>query len=71
MEWYPAITFWQVLFDMVMAVGDSLPDGNGHRYSSDAYIESWVALTEPESWSREQTDALKTLFHNIGNPNKP
>ena len=71
MHWYPVVTFWQLIFDMVMAVGDSLPDGNGHRYSSDAYIESWVAMTQPPEWSAAQSDALKSLFHSLGNLNKP
>ena len=71
MHWYPVVTFWQLIFDMVMAVGDSLPDGNGHRYSSDASIESWVAMTQPPEWSPAQTDALKSLFHSLGNLNKP
>ena len=71
MQWRPVVTFWQLIFDMVMATGDALPDGNGHRYSSDAYIESWVALTEPTGWTGGQTEALKTLFRTLGNLNKP
>lgn len=71
MQWYPVVTFWQVLFDMVLAVGDTLPDGNGHRYSSDAYIESWVALTRPQSWTNEQSAALTALFQTLGNLNQP
>lgn len=71
MEWYPVVTFWQLVFDMVLATSDTLPDGNGHRYGSDSYIESWVALTQPSNWSDEQTEELKTLFNNMGNPNKP
>ena len=71
MEWYPVVTFWQLIFDMVLGVGDSIPDGNGHRYSSDAYIKSWVAMTEPSGWTDQQTEALITLFRSLGNLNKP
>lgn len=71
MKWYPVVTFWQLIFDMVTATSDALPDGNGHRYSSDAYIRSWVAVTEPPDWTSEKTDALISLFHSLGNLNKP
>ena len=71
MRWYPVVTFWQTIFDMVLATSDTLPDGNGHRYSSDAYIDSWVALTVPDNWDSQRTVALKERFDRMGNPNKP
>jgi uncharacterized membrane protein len=71
MKWYPVVTFWQLIFDMVTGTSDALPDGNGHRYSSDAYIKSWVAMTEPADWTDQQTEALIALFHSLGNLNKP
>lgn len=71
MQWYPIVTFWQLVVDMVLATNDSLPDGNGHRYGSDSYIDAWVALTQPANWSNQQTEALKMLFNTMGNPNKP
>jgi uncharacterized membrane protein len=71
MKWYPVVTFWQLIFDMVTGTSDALPDGNGHRYSSDAYIKSWVAMTEPADWTEQQTEALIELFHSLGNLNKP
>jgi uncharacterized membrane protein len=71
MRWYPVVTFWQLIFDMVLATSDTLPDGNGHRYGSDSYIDSWVALTQPENWSEQRTEELKELFNNMGNPNQP
>lgn len=71
MRWYPVVTFWQLIFDMVLGTSDALPDGNGHRYASGAYIDSWVALAQPENWTAQQTEALKTLFLNSGNLNKP
>lgn len=71
MHWVPVVTFWQLIFDMVLATNDSIPDGNGHRYSSSAYIDAWVALATPANWGDAQTDALKTLFQNSGNLNIP
>ncbi len=71
MKWYPIATFWQLVFDMVLGTSDTLPDGNGHRYSSDSYIDAWIALTQPQGWSDEMTEDLKALFRSMPNPNKP
>lgn len=71
MAWYPVATFWQLIFDMVLSTSDTLPDGNGHRYGSDSYIDSWIALTQPENWSSQRVEEFKVLFRSKGNPNKP
>lgn len=71
MKWYPVVTFWQLIFDMVLGTSDTLPDGNGHRYASGSYIDSWIALMEPADWSSAQTEQLKELFLTMDNPNKP
>jgi uncharacterized membrane protein len=71
MRWFPVATFWQLVFDMVLGTSDTLPDGNGHRYSSDSYIDGWHALTQPQDWSDQMTESLKSKFRTMPNPNKP
>ncbi|MFQ6170868.1 alpha/beta hydrolase [Oryzobacter sp. R7] len=52
MGWFPVVTMWQVLLDMPGA--DSVPDGFGHKYSSEAHLRAWVAVTDPPNWSAER-----------------
>lgn len=60
LQWYPLITFLQIAFDLPMAT--SVPLGYGHNYSADNYIDAWVAVTDPESWTESDTQRLKDLF---------
>ena len=70
MRWYPVVTFWQLIVDMVLSVGDTLPDGNGHRYSGDSYIDAWIALTQPADWNSQRIEEFKAFIRSKGNLNK-
>jgi uncharacterized membrane protein len=54
------VTFWQLAFDLAGAAGADV--GFGHLYSPEAYIDSWVALTEPTNWTDQKTETLKEIF---------
>ncbi len=60
LTWYPLVTFLQVAFDLPMAT--SVPLGFGHNYSASNYIDAWVAVTDPQPWTAEDTRRLKELF---------
>ncbi len=59
-HWYPFVTFWQVALDLPMA--GNVPPGYGHNYGSASYVDTWAAITEPESWTDEKAVALKALL---------
>ena len=42
----PAISFIQVIFDMMTAT--TVPKGRGHVYSAADYARGWQALTGPQ-----------------------
>jgi uncharacterized membrane protein len=71
MRWFPVATFWQLVFDMVLGTSDTLPDGTGHRYASDSYIDGWISLMQPTDWSSEKSEEIKTKFNTMSDPNKP
>jgi uncharacterized membrane protein len=48
--WIPFVTMWQVLTDMTAA--GSVPDGFGHLYSLQAHADAWIAVTDPDDWTR-------------------
>ena len=52
MGWFPVVTMWQVLLDMPSA--DSVPEGFGHKYSAEAHLRAWVAVTDPPNWSPDR-----------------
>ena len=60
LRWYPIITFLQIGFDLPMAT--TVPIGYGHNYSPSSYIDGWIAVTEPDNWSRRKTESLKEMF---------
>lgn len=59
-NWYPFLTFWQVAADLPMA--GAVPNGHGHAYSPDSYIESWVGITEPDGWTDKDTQSLQEFL---------
>lgn len=61
-QWFPLISFFQVLFDLPMA--DKVPRGNGHHYSASSYIDGWVEVTSADGWSKEQGKKLYRLISN-------
>jgi len=56
LRWYPIVTMLQLAADML--VGDS-PPGFGHTFAVEDYLEAWVAILEPEEWSREALERLR------------
>ncbi len=58
-DWHPFVTFWQLAFDFFSS--GSTPAGFGHIYSSDIYVDTWEALTQPDL-SSAQIDDIKKLF---------
>jgi uncharacterized membrane protein len=59
MIWVPFVTFWQVTGDMPFAV--EVPDGHGHRYSSDS-VDAWAAIVQPPEWDESRADRLRELI---------
>ena len=66
LRWYPIVTFLQVAFDLPMAT--SVPIGYGHNYSPSSYIDAWIAVTQPEGWTAEKVDGLKSQFRSKETP---
>ena len=60
--WYPVVTFLQLALDMMAAT--SVPYGYGHKYHPRDYIDSWIAVTAPETWDAADTPRLKAYFDN-------
>jgi uncharacterized membrane protein len=60
LRWYPVVTFLQLLLDM--AVSMAVPQGFGHSYAPEHYIDGWLSVTEPDAWDDRDTDRLKALF---------
>jgi uncharacterized membrane protein len=57
--WVPFVTFWQVTGDMPFAV--EVPDGHGHRYSTDS-VDAWAEILRPEDWDVDRADRLRELI---------
>jgi uncharacterized membrane protein len=60
LRWYPVVTFLQLAADML--VGGGAPQGHGHDFAPEHYIDAWIAVTEPPGWSAEEVDRLKRYF---------
>lgn len=58
--WWPIVTFLQTAFDLPMAT--TVPMGYGHNYAPSSYIDAWIAVTDPDHWTTEDTIRLKRLF---------
>lgn len=57
MRFLPIVTQFQLALDMLLAT--DLPVGFGHSYAAHEYIDAWIALTDPEGWTEDDTAALK------------
>ena len=60
LRWLPMVTFLQAGFDIPMAT--SVPLGYGHNFAPASYIDAWIEVTQPESWTAADTKRLKQLF---------
>ncbi|MFI9554365.1 alpha/beta hydrolase [Nonomuraea endophytica] len=65
MNWFPLVTFWQVLGDMSVAL--NVPAGHGHVYGANV-VEGWAAIAAPDGWSAADTARLHAL---ISAPSSP
>jgi uncharacterized membrane protein len=54
-HWYPLVTFWQVTWDMAIAL--SPPAGHGHHYGAEIPT-AWAAILHPPGWTDADTTAL-------------
>lgn len=61
-KWRPVVTFFQIGFDIFLAT--SVPIGYGHNIEPGAYIEGWVAVTDPQNWPPQKVEMLKQHFNN-------
>ncbi|HEY6564115.1 MAG TPA: alpha/beta-hydrolase family protein, partial [Pirellulaceae bacterium] len=59
-RWYPIVTFLQAGFDIPMAT--SVPTGYGHNFAPSTYIDAWIEVTSPNSWTVADTLRLKRHF---------
>ncbi|WP_231619227.1 alpha/beta hydrolase [Nonomuraea sp. SBT364] len=59
MNWFPLVTFWQVLVDMT--AGLSVPPGHGHRYGPNI-ADGWAAVAAPPGWADADTARLRALL---------
>jgi uncharacterized membrane protein len=59
MRWYPGVTFWQTVVDVVFANG--VPTGHGHVYGSSA-ADGWATLVPPPGWTVADTVRLRALL---------
>ncbi|PRY26778.1 putative membrane protein [Aliiruegeria haliotis] len=53
----PVVTQLQLALDMALALG--VPGGYGHNYIAEDYIDPWVAVTDPEGWTDDDSTRLK------------
>lgn len=56
MNWFPLVTFWQVLGDMTAGLG--VPPGHGHRYGG-IIVDGWAAVAPPPGWTAEDSARLR------------
>ncbi|MFG1699189.1 alpha/beta hydrolase [Nonomuraea sp. NPDC049309] len=59
MNWFPLVTFWQVLVDMTTAL--EVPAGHGHRYGANI-ADAWAAVAPPPGWDAGDTRRLRALL---------
>ncbi|NUR91741.1 MAG: hypothetical protein HOY71_47345 [Nonomuraea sp.] len=56
MNWFPLVTFWQVLVDM--AAAQDVPAAHGHVYGANI-VDGWAAVAAPPGWSAADTERLR------------
>lgn len=62
LRFMPIVTQFQLALDM--ALSTNAPAGYGHAYFAGDYIEPWVQVTQPDGWTRADTDRLKAHCDN-------
>ena len=59
MNWYPLVTFWQVVADLALAA--AVPPGHGHTYGTVQAAAAWASIIPPPGWTAERTAELGAL----------
>ncbi len=59
-RWSPLVLFFQIGFDIFLAT--TTPLGYGHNFAPGAYIDGWVAVTDPTDWNPPRIARLKEHF---------
>lgn len=60
MVWVPVITMWQVAADLPAA--GSVPEGFAHLYQMVENADAWIAMTDPDGWTDEDTVQLNLFL---------
>lgn len=61
-RWFPVVTFWQVVGDLVVGFGTD--PGFGHNYAAE-FVEGWAAVAAPEGWTPDDTARLRGFLEPI------
>ncbi len=59
-RWFPVVTSLQLLLDVAAAT--TAPMGYGHVYAPEHYIDAWLEVTQPQSWTPDEIQRLKMFF---------
>lgn len=59
-DWYPIVTFLQVMFDIPLAT--SVPAGYGHTYHAQSYVDAWAEIFDLPDWTADDIARLKDHF---------
>jgi uncharacterized membrane protein len=59
MNWYPLVTFWQVVADLALAT--AVPAGHGHTYGMLQGASAWAAIIPPPGWTAARSAELGQL----------
>ena len=51
---------------MDLPAAGSIPEGCGHLYTKQAFVEAWIAVTRPEGWTTADTERLTEFLVNLG-----
>jgi uncharacterized membrane protein len=58
-RWFPVVTFWQVVGDLVVGFGTD--PGFGHNYAAE-FVEGWAAVAAPDGWTTADTARLRDFL---------
>ncbi|SEP59548.1 Uncharacterized membrane protein [Devosia sp. YR412] len=64
LDWYPVVTFLQLLLDMALA--QTSPIGFGHVYAPQDYFDAWVQITGSDGLSETDISTLRQRLSRHG-----
>lgn len=62
LHFIPVVTQFQLVADMILAT--SAQEGHGHSYYARDYIGPWVAVTDPDGWTADDSARLAAHCNN-------